>query len=63
MITFHFHNPTRIVFGSGKLNDLCSYPLPGKNAMLLISNGKSTKVNGSLDTPCSTRSWKAPLKK
>ncbi|MBS6464930.1 MAG: iron-containing alcohol dehydrogenase [Firmicutes bacterium] len=50
MITFHFHNPTRIVFGSGKLNDLSSYPLPGKNAMLLISNGKSTKVNGSLDT-------------
>lgn len=50
MITFHFHNPTRIVFGSGKLNDLSSYPLPGKKAMLLISNGKSTKVNGSLDT-------------
>ena len=50
MITIHFHNPTRIVFGSGKLNDLSSYPLPGKNAMLLISNGKSTKVNGSLDT-------------
>lgn len=50
MITFHFHNPTRIVFGSGKLNALSSYPLPGKKAMLLISNGKSTKVNGSLDT-------------
>lgn len=50
MITFHFHNPTRIVFGSGKLNTLSSYPLPGKKAMLLISNGKSTKVNGSLDT-------------
>ena len=50
MITFHFHNPTRIVFGSGKLNALSSYLLPGKKAMLLISNGKSTKVNGSLDT-------------
>jgi hypothetical protein len=50
MVTFNFNNPTRIVFGSGKLNTLSSYPLPGKKAMLLISNGKSTKVNGSLDT-------------
>ena len=49
MITFNFYNPTRIVFGSGKLNTLSEQALPGKKAMLLISNGKSTKVNGSLD--------------
>lgn len=49
MITFNFYNPTHIVFGSGKLNTLSEQALPGKKAMLLISNGKSTKVNGSLD--------------
>ncbi len=48
MVTFNFYNPTRIVFGSGKLNTLSEQVLPGKRAMLLISNGKSTKVNGSL---------------
>lgn len=50
MISFNFYNPTRIVFGSGKLSTLSELQLPGKKAMLLISNGKSTKVNGSLDT-------------
>lgn len=49
MVTFDFYNPTRIVFGSGKLDTLSQQALPGKKAMLLISNGKSTKVNGSLD--------------
>lgn len=49
MISFNFYNPTRIVFGSGKLSTLSEQQLPGKKAMLLISNGKSTKVNGSLD--------------
>ena len=50
MINFNFFNPTRIVFGSGKLKTLAEQTLPGKKAMLLISCGKSTKVNGSLDT-------------
>ena len=49
MVTFDFYNPTRIVFGSGKLDTLSQQALPGKKAMLLISNGKSTKVNGSLE--------------
>ena len=49
MIAFEFYNPTRIVFGSGKLNTLSEQTLPGKKALLLISNGKSTRINGSLD--------------
>lgn len=49
MVTFDFYNPTRIVFGSGKLDTLSQQALPGKKAMLLISCGKSTKVNGSLE--------------
>lgn len=50
MVTFNFYNPTRIVFGSGKLSTLHEQALPGKKALLLISNGKSTKLNGSLNT-------------
>ena len=50
MVTFNFYNPTRIVFGSGKLSTLHEQALPGKKALLLISNGKSTKLNGSLKT-------------
>lgn len=50
MVMFNFYNPTRIVFGSGKLSTLHEQALPGKKALLLISNGKSTKLNGSLNT-------------
>lgn len=46
---FHFNNPTNLIFGSGKLSELGKQKLPGKKALLLISNGKSTKVNGSFD--------------
>lgn len=46
---FDFNNPTRILFGSGKLNELGSQPLPGKKALLLMSGGKSAKVSGAYD--------------
>ena len=49
MINFDFANPTRIIFGSGKLEELGNQHLPGKKAMLLISNGKSTKINGAYE--------------
>ncbi len=48
-MTFNFNNPTNLIFGSGKLNELGKQKLPGKKALLLISNGKTTKVNGSFD--------------
>ncbi len=46
---FHFNNPTNLIFGSGSLDELGKQKLPGKKALLLISNGKSTRLNGSLD--------------
>jgi len=46
---FEFNNPTRLLFGVGKLNELGNMPMPGKKALLLISNGKSTRENGYLD--------------
>ena len=49
MIAFEFYNPTRIVFGSGKLNELGNQPMPGKKALLLMSGGKSAKVSGAYD--------------
>ena len=42
-------NPTRIIFGRGKLDELKNCDLPGKKALLLISNGKSTIKNGYLE--------------
>ena len=47
--SFHFDNPTRIVFGSGTLNELGNQALPGKKALLLMSCGKSAKVSGAYD--------------
>jgi len=46
---FNFNNPTNLIFGRGKLNELGNIPMPGKKALLLISNGKSTKENGYLN--------------
>ena len=46
---FDFNNPTRILFGSGKLNELGSQPMPGKKALLLMSGGKSAHVSGAYD--------------
>ncbi len=46
---FDFYNPTRIVFGSGRLDELGNQPMPGKKALLLTSCGKSVKVYGTLE--------------
>ena len=48
-LNYDFNIPTRVMFGAGKLNELHNQQLPGKKALLVISNGKSTRVNGYLD--------------
>lgn len=48
-MSFDFNNPTRILFGSGKLDELGSQTMPGKKALLLMSNGKSARVSGAYD--------------
>ncbi len=40
--------PTRVMFGAGMLNKLSEQPMPGKRALIVISNGKSTRANGYL---------------
>lgn len=48
-MSFQMFVPTRFLFGQGQLNSLGKQNLPGKKALLIISNGKSVIVNGSLE--------------
>lgn len=48
-MNFDLFAPTKLLFGSGKLNELGDQTMPGKNALLLISNGNSVKTSGKLD--------------
>ncbi|MDO4221196.1 MAG: iron-containing alcohol dehydrogenase [Akkermansia sp.] len=46
---YEFNIPAHTIFGAGSLNRLHEQKLPGRKALLVISNGKSTRANGSLD--------------
>ena len=46
---YTMHVPTKTLFGAGMLNKLSEQRLPGKKALIVISNGKSTRANGYLD--------------
>lgn len=46
---FNMYVPTRFIFGKGRLAELHQQKIPGKKAMLAISNGKSIRENGGLD--------------
>ena len=45
---YDMYIPTRVMFGAGMLNKLSEQPMPGKRALIIISNGKSTRANGYL---------------
>lgn len=49
MYNFIYDIPTKVLFGGGQLNHLHEQQMPGKKALVVISNGKSTKVNGYID--------------
>jgi Iron-containing alcohol dehydrogenase. len=48
-MSFNMYVPTRFIFGCGRLSELHEQKFPGKKAMVVISNGKSSRENGSLD--------------
>ena len=48
-MNFQMYIPTRILFGAGQLKNLHKEDLPGKKALLLLSNGKSAKISGAYD--------------
>ena len=45
---YDMYIPTRVMFGAGMLNRLNEQPMPGRKALIVISNGKSTRANGYL---------------
>lgn len=45
---YEYYVPTRTMFGAGVLNALHTKTMPGKKAMVVISNGKSMKETGTL---------------
>jgi alcohol dehydrogenase len=47
-MSFDMYVPTRVLFDAGQLNNLNSQKMPGKKAMIVISNGKSTRASGYL---------------
>ena len=47
-LVYDMYVPTRVMFGAGMLNQLGKQPMPGKKALIVISNGKSTRANGYL---------------
>ncbi|MDL2236238.1 iron-containing alcohol dehydrogenase [Christensenellaceae bacterium OttesenSCG-928-K19] len=48
-MNFRYYIPTKIVFGSGRLDKLNKLDLPGKKALIVTSGGKSVKANGYLE--------------
>lgn len=48
MFNWNFYNPVKVLFGPGRLSELHKETLPGKKALIVTSNGQSTKKYGYL---------------
>ena len=48
MYNFQFYMPTKVLFGAGQLKNLHLEQMPGKKAIIVTSNGRSTKKYGYL---------------
>lgn len=51
-LSYNFPVHTKVYFGAGKLSLLHTLAMPGSKALLVISNGRSVRENGSLDRTC-----------
>lgn len=49
MYNFQFFMPTKVLFGAGQLGNLHLEQMPGKKALIVTSNGSSTKKYGYLE--------------
>lgn len=45
---FTFYMPTKVLFGAGQLQNLHNEQMPGKKALIVTSNGQSTKSSAIL---------------
>lgn len=50
MYNFQFFMPTKVLFGAGQVKNLHNEQMPGKKALIVTSNGQSTKKYGYLET-------------
>ena len=50
MYNFQFFMPTKVLFGAGQVKNLHLEQMPGKKALIVTSNGQSTKKYGYLAT-------------
>lgn len=48
-MSYMIYIPTRVFIGAGALNELGKREMPGKKAMVVISNGNSSKKSGALE--------------
>lgn len=48
MYSFQFYMPTKVLFGAGQLKNLHAEQMPGRKALIVTSNGQSTKKYGYL---------------
>lgn len=48
-MSYTMYVPTKVLFGTGMLKELHKQMMPGKKALLVISNGKSVRTNGALE--------------
>ena len=46
---YEFYAPTRVLFGAGQLDRLHFQTMPGRKAMVVLSNGSSARKSGALD--------------
>lgn len=46
---YHMFSPTRTIFGCGAIKELHNQVMPGKKALVVISNGKTAYVSGGLE--------------
>ena len=49
MYKFEFFMPTKVLFGASQLSNLHLEKMPGKKALIVTSNGSSTKKYGYLE--------------
>lgn len=60
---YEFYAPTRVLFGAGQLDRLHFQTMPGRKAMVVLSNGSSARKSGALDrcwNSSGSRVWKRP---
>ena len=48
-MSYMIYIPTRVFIGAGALSELGKRKMPGSKAMVVISNGNSSKTSGALD--------------